>query len=217
MLFNALRSGNFSSAIIILLYSLLGVMVAMTVHEWAHAFAAYKLGDPTAKNLGRMSLDPLKHMDPIGTICLVLFGFGWARPVMVNPRNLKNYRRDDAIISLAGPIMNLLTAFLFLGIYFLVLFTFGITNEIVLNILNYIISINLGLGIFNLIPIPPLDGFHVINSIFIRKSFKVVEFLQRYGFIILIVLLASGVLTNIMTIVENWILNGFFSFWALFV
>lgn len=217
MLFNALRSGNFSSAIIILLYSLLGVMVAMTVHEWAHAFAAYKLGDPTAKNLGRMSLDPLKHMDPIGTICLVLFGFGWARPVMVNPRNLKNYRRDDAIISLAGPIMNLLTAFLFLGIYFLVLFTFGITNEIVLNILNYIISINLGLGIFNLIPIPPLDGFHVINSIFIRKSFKVVEFLQRYGFIILIVLLASGVLTNIMTIVENWILNGFFSFWALFI
>ena len=172
-------------------------MVAMTVHEWAHAFAAYKLGDPTAKNLGRMSLDPLKHMDPIGTICLVLFGFGWARPVMVNPRNLKNYRRDDAIISLAGPIMNLLTAFLFLGIYFLVLFTFGITNEIVINILNYIISINLGLGIFNLIPIPPLDGFHVINSIFIRKSFKVVEFLQRYGFIILIVLLASGVLTNI--------------------
>lgn len=217
MLFNALRSGNFSSAIIILLYSLLGVMVAMTVHEWAHAFAAYKLGDPTAKNLGRMSLDPLKHMDPIGTICLVLFGFGWARPVMVNPRNLKNYRRDDAIISLAGPIMNLLTAFLFLGIYFLVLFTFGITNEIVINILNYIISINLGLGIFNLIPIPPLDGFHVINSIFIRKSFKVVEFLQRYGFIILIVLLASGVLTNIMTIVENWILNGFFSFWALFI
>ena len=217
MLFNALRSGNFSSAIIILLYSLLGVMVAMTVHEWAHAFAAYKLGDPTAKNLGRMSLDPLKHMDPIGTICLVLFGFGWARPVMVNPRNLKNYRRDDAIISLAGPIMNLLTAFLFLGIYFLVLFTFGITNEIVLNILNYIISINLGLGIFNLIPIPPLDGFHVINSIFIRRSFKVVEFLQRYGFIILIVLLASGVLTNIMTIVENWILNGFFSFWALFI
>ena len=192
-------------------------MVAMTVHEWAHTFAAYKLGDPTAKNLGRMSLDPLKHMDPIGTICLVLFGFGWARPVMVNPRNLKNYRRDDAIISLAGPIMNLLTAFLFLGIYFLVLFTFGITNEIVINILNYIISINLGLGIFNLIPIPPLDGFHVINSIFIRKSFKVVEFLQQYGFIILIVLLASGVLTNIMTIVENWILNGFFSFWALFI
>lgn len=217
MLFNALRGGDFSSALIVLLYSLLGVMVAMTVHEWAHAFAAYKLGDPTAKNLGRMSLDPIKHMDPIGTICLVLFGFGWARPVMVNPRNLKNYRRDDAIISLAGPIMNLLTAFLFLGIYFLVLFTFGITNEIVLNILNYIISINLGLGIFNLIPIPPLDGFHVINSIFIRKSFKVVEFLQRYGFIILIVLLASGVLTNIMTIVENWILNGFFSFWALFI
>lgn len=217
MLFNALTSGNFASAIIILLYSLLGVMVAMTVHEWAHAFAAYKLGDPTAKNLGRMSLDPLKHMDPIGTICLVLFGFGWARPVMVNPRNLKNYRRDDAIISLAGPIMNLLTAFLFLGIYFLVLYTFGITNEIVLNILNYIISINLGLGIFNLIPIPPLDGFHVINSIFIRRSFKVVEFLQRYGFIILLVLLASGVLTNIMTVVENWILNGFFSFWGLFL
>ncbi len=209
MLFNALRSGNFSSAIIILLYSLLGVMVAMTVHEWAHAFAAYKLGDPTAKNLGRMSLDPLKHMDPIGTICLVLFGFGWARPVMVNPRNLKNYRRDDAIISLAGPIMNLLTAFLFLGIYFLVLFTFGITNEIVLNILNYIISINLGLGIFNLIPIPPLDGSKVLFAVLPDRAYDWLMRNERYGMLLLFALVFFDVGSNALSKTIQWVFDLF--------
>lgn len=181
----------------------------------AHAYVAYKLGDPTAKNVGRVSLDPTKHIDPMGAICFLLFGFGWAKPVMINPRNLKNYRRDDILISMAGPLTNLILAFLFYGVLF---FTSIYTdNEVVMTVLSYLVSINLSLAIFNIIPIPPLDGFHVLTSIFVKKSHKVVEILYRYGRYILIALLLTGILDEIMTVLWNWILPLFYGFWSLFL
>ena len=103
------------TVLLIFLAYVLAILISITFYEWAHAFVAYKLGDPTAKNLGRLSLDPFKHLDPLGAICFLLLGIGWAKPVLINPRNLKHYRRDDLLISIAGVVMNIIIAFLFYG------------------------------------------------------------------------------------------------------
>ncbi len=186
-----------------LLYMLPALFIGFTVHEWAHAYVAYRLGDPTAYNMGRMTLNPLKHIDPVGFLCLLLFRFGWAKPVPVNPRNFKNFKRDDVLVSLAGILMNLLMVVLF-SILFAVLSvalrSVWSKNEAAFQsfriILSNIISINLVLAIFNLIPIHPLDGSHLFEAAFARVlPFKVFEFLRRYGFILLLLLLWSGVLS----------------------
>jgi Zn-dependent protease len=161
--------------------SFLAVLVILTVHEYSHGYAAYRLGDNTAKNFGRLSLNPLKHLDPIGTICLVVFGFGWARPVPVNLRNLKNPRRDSAIISLAGPLSNLILAFISAFNYLLIfslLKDISFQNEFLLSLANNLLlflylfhSINVGIAIFNLIPIPPLDGSKLLFSFLPPKAY----------------------------------------------
>ena len=164
----------------------LAALIALTVHEVSHGYAAYKLGDNTAKNLGRLSLNPLKHLDPIGTICMVLFRIGWAKPVPVNARNLKNPKRDFALVALAGPSINLILAFFSAGLYMLfsVLFEQRIiegllsggdfTSNLLINILNFtaiFYSVNIGLGIFNLIPIPPFDGSRIVHAVLPEKIY----------------------------------------------
>ncbi|MEZ4357257.1 MAG: site-2 protease family protein [Eubacteriales bacterium] len=151
-----------------MLYRIPGILIGLSIHECAHAWVAYKAGDPTAKNLGRMTLDPLKHIDPIGFFMLILVGFGWARPVMVSKRNFRKPLRDDILVSLAGVVANFITAFLLTGLYAVLLVGFSVTNEIVMNLVLYAILINLGLCFFNLIPVPPLDGSHVFKDIFGR-------------------------------------------------
>lgn len=210
-----LSAGDFRGLIIYLLALMLGMLVAISFHEWAHAFAAYKLGDPTAKNMGRMTLDPTKHIDPIGAVCFLLFGMGWAHPVIVNSRNLKNYRRDDLIISLAGPVMNLLLSFIFFGGYFFA--SIYTDNEVLHTVLLYLVSLNMSFAIFNILPIPPLDGFRVVTSIFVRKGHKVVEVLQRYGWLILMALLLTGVIGRIMEAIWGVILPLFIRFYSLFI
>lgn len=173
------------------------LLFAITIHEYAHGSAAMRLGDPTAKNMGRLTLNPLPHIDPIGAICLFLFHFGWAKPVPVNPAYFKNIRQDIIIMSLAGPFANLLAAFvagIFIRYFLLPWDTYCI-------VLFYMLFMNIGLFIFNLLPIPPLDGSHVLeNSLSPSAAQKYREF-GRYGpFILLgIILLDNFAHTGILS------------------
>ena len=178
-----------------LILSALAVLITLSIHEYAHAYAAYKLGDSTAKNLGRLSLNPIKHLDPIGALCMVLFRIGWAKPVPINPRNFRDPKKGFALSALAGPLINLVIAFVFSGIY---LFTYYLLrdtmfepNSFALNLakngllfLQIFFSVNLGLGIFNLLPIPPFDGSRLLNVIFPPKIyFEVMKYERQiyYG------------------------------------
>lgn len=195
------------------LYVLPAILIGLTVHEWAHAFAAYKMGDPTAKNLGRMTLNPLVHIDIFGFICLLLVGFGWAKPVPVNSRNFKNFRRDDIIVSLSGIVANFIAAFLFTFIYVgcLRLFPNLTGNAAFTSIVSGVIVINLSLMLFNIIPIYPLDGSHVMESLIARKAPRFIMFMRRYGTYILIALLLFGVIGDALSFLVSRIYFGLFS------
>lgn len=162
--------------------SALAALIALTVHEYAHGYAAYKLGDDTAKNFGRLTLNPLKHLDPIGTICMIFLHVGWAKPVPINTRNFKNPRKDFAITAVAGPISNLVLAFVSALLYLL---TFALLRDVVFESANFAYnlasntllflsvfhSINIGFAIFNLLPIPPLDGSRLLGIILPHKAY----------------------------------------------
>ena len=164
--------------------SALAVLITLTVHEYAHAYAAYKMGDPTARNLGRLSLNPLKHLDPVGALCMIFFHIGWAKPVPINARNFRNPRRGFAISALAGPLINLVIAFLSAPIYlmlnkaFLNLIASGNFNSFAFNVTYnaslffYIFhAVNLGIALFNLIPVPPLDGSRILGLLLPQKYY----------------------------------------------
>ncbi len=158
------------------------LLFAITIHEYAHGRAALWLGDPTAKNLGRLSFNPLPHIDPFGAICLFLFNFGWAKPVPVDPRYFKNIRKGIIFMSLCGPLANLSAAFLAgILIRFLLL-----PYEVYLKALVYLILMNLGLGLFNLLPLPPLDGSHVLENMLPPNAANKYREIGRYGPIVLI-------------------------------
>lgn len=179
------------------LFFAIALLVAITVHEFAHAYAADRLGDPTPRVMGRLTLNPLVHLDIVGTIMLLIASFGWGKPVVFDPYNLRNPRRDSAIISLAGPITNFLVAALCAGLVYL-LYTFRLaffSNSIlgigayVLNaLLQSVISLNVMLGVFNLVPIHPLDGFKIVEGILPQQYAKQWKELEGYGFIFLLFL-----------------------------
>lgn len=195
-----------------LLYTLPAILIGLTVHEWAHAFSAYKLGDPTAKNLGRMTLDPFAHFDPIGLLCMFLLGFGWAKPVPINPRNFRKYKRDEIIVSLAGITANLLIAFVATFVFYLGAFKWGLAeNGAFRSIMLSIVYLNLCLCFFNLIPIAPLDGSHVLECTIGHRFPRAVMFLRRYGFIILLILLATGIVSRFLGAAANWVMGIFSS------
>lgn len=182
--------------------SALAVLIILALHECAHALAAYKLGDPTAKNLGRLSLNPIKHLDPLGAICMIFFHFGWAKPVPINARNFKKPKRDFALCALAGPLSNLIFAFIFAFIYLLmfallrdVVFTSDFLFALVENLLLFVYLfhiINIGIGIFNLIPIPPLDGSRILNVVLPPKYYFGIMRYERKIYLGLIIWLAFG-------------------------
>ena len=168
-----------------LILTAIAALVALTIHEYAHGYVAYRLGDGTARSLGRLSLNPIKHLDPFGVICMVLFHFGWAKPVPINPGNFKNPRKGFAITAMAGPATNIVVGFFTAFLYLLCLSFARLTNIAFLDSLQinlirflyYFFSVNIGLGIFNLIPVPPFDGSRMLNVILPdRLYFKVMRY-----------------------------------------
>jgi Zn-dependent protease len=149
------------------LFALPGILLGLTVHEYCHALCAWKLGDSTARDQGRVTLNPLKHIDIVGFLFIIIVGFGWAKPVQFSPENLRNFRRDKALIAAAGPLSNMILGVIFIFSFKAMLHfinNFGFLEENLLNTLFYAASINFGLFIFNLLPIPPLDGSHIVFS-----------------------------------------------------
>ena len=188
----------------------LAFVVALTFHECSHALAAYKLGDPTARNMGRLTLNPLKHLDLMGTLLRLLDGFGWAKPVPVNPRNYRNPKRDDIIVSLAGITSNILLAFLATPIYML---TIKHGSNIALVVSWFIcafIQTNIVLALFNLIPISPLDGSHVLEDLLLPVCGpKPFLWLRQYGRYLLIVVLIALNYTGVLGTASGWVFNAF--------
>lgn len=197
------------SKIMELLLTLPGIIIGLSFHEFAHALAADKLGDPTPRNQGRLTLSPLPHIDPIGLLMLVLLRFGWAKPVMIDHRYFKNPKRDDLIVSVAGPLMNLLTAFVFtLILKVLVSMNIITYNDMGFYLFIYTILININLFLFNLLPIPPLDGFHILSDLLPLKHSGIIYKLEQYSFIILIIILVTPVVTYVLTIPSNFIFTS---------
>lgn len=169
----------------------IAILYALTIHEFFHAWTANKLGDPTAKMQGRLTLNPLAHLDPVGTICFIIAHFGWGKPVPVNPAYFKHPRRDDMLVSAAGPISNIISA-LFFGIIFQILYKFtGVTSDL-FEVLRQLILINLILAFFNFIPLYPLDGSHILKGFLPRNMLSGYETVCRYGPFILLGVILLG-------------------------
>ena len=202
-----------------LLKTIPAVIIGLTIHELAHAYTAYKLGDMTAKNDGRLTFNPLKHIDPLGFILIVIAGFGWAKPVGFNPDNLKNKHRDEILISLAGPFSNFLLAILFLivarALFFLPYFHGTPTGLVVVNLLVLWAVINFGLFVFNLLAIPPLDGSHVYTTFLKEINPKLLQNMYMYGTwgLLLIILIQSNTKIEILPLAPliKGISNSFIS------
>ena len=238
--------------VIYYLLSAIAALIALTVHEYCHGYAAYKMGDDTAKNFGRLTLNPLKHLDPYGAICMVLFHVGWAKPVPINARNFKDPKKGFAITAAAGPASNLILGFISAFLYLLL---FACVKDIGFeskNFLFYLIdntlsflfifhSINVGLGLFNLLPIPPFDGSRLLNVILPPELyFKVMRYEKKIYFAVVFWLLlgdyaAMGVrmipivssnpvlywlagilsLSDMLGVVINWVSGLMLDFWQL--
>lgn len=174
-----------------LLVFAIAILYALTIHEFSHAWVANKLGDPTAKMQGRLTLNPLAHLDPLGVICFIFAHFGWGKPVPVNSSYFKYPRRDDVLVSAAGPISNFVSALVF-GLIFQIIYKFvGVTSDL-FAVLKQLIMINLILAFFNFIPLYPLDGSHILKGFLPRQMLPGYENLCRYSPLILIGVILLG-------------------------
>ena len=193
-----------------------GIVIGLSFHEFAHGYVSYKLGDPTPKLQGRLTINPAAHIDPFGFIALLFAGFGWGVTVQIDPIYYKHRRRDELLVSLAGVVMNFIIAVLF-AVMIKLLFIAepgwlnGSLGDIVIEIIMYVIQINLVLMIFNLLPVPPLDGFGIVTQIFDLQKYRWYYQVYDKGFLILLVLILLGVTDKVLSPAVNfmwgWIVN----------
>lgn len=199
------------SGLISFLYTLPALLLSLSIHEFAHSYVAYKLGDKSQKALGRLTLDPFKHIDPIGFLCIALIGFGWGKPVLIDDRNFKNRAKGTMLVSLAGPASNLILAILFTIILKVLIVTGAISvvatssiASILFNMFILTIQFNVVFAVFNMLPIPPFDGSKVLHYFLPYKYKNIMYTLQKYSFVIILVL----VITDLGSIIISPFING---------
>ena len=204
---------SFQSLLYILIIRLIVALTALPVHECAHAYAAMRMGDHTAERQGRLTLNPFAHFDPIGTTAIIIFGFGWAKPVPINPLNFNNPKKGMMLSALAGPLSNIGLAFLSMVFYKLVplLSYIGVGASFVSTLSTffyYAMTINISLGVFNLIPIPPLDGSRIATYFLPQRTyFKIMQY-ERYILIAFFLILWLGVLDMPIAFVDGLVTKG---------
>ena len=181
-----------------------GIVIGLSIHEFGHAIVSTKLGDPTPKNQGRVTVNPLAHIDPMGMLALFFAGFGWGVPVQINPSYYKHRRRDEALVAVAGVTMNLIVVILTTILLRIIInlapigFFLSSTGDVILEIIENVILINIVLMFFNLLPIPPLDGFNIITQIFNLSKYEWYMPLYRNGFMILILLIMTNITGTVL-------------------
>ena len=221
MLLNLIGNGFTKDAVISLLLFIPTLLISLTVHEYCHGYAAYKCGDNTAEWNGRLTLNPLQHLDPIGTIMMLIFGFGYAKPVPINPRNFKNYRWGLIIVALAGPLSNVLLALIGLLLNYGVFQILALQSRDVLisavssnlygmwSVFIYMfITANASLAVFNLLPIPPLDGSRIISSFLPAKLAYYYNKYESYIMLIVLALLYFKILDGVIFYLRDGLMSG---------
>lgn len=187
-------------------------MLCIMFHEVSHGVVALRLGDPTAKNAGRLTFNPIKHIDIWGLVMMAIFKFGWAKPVPIDMRNFKHPVRDMAITAAAGPISNLILAFLALcvraGALYVNQKTDGVISDFVVTFFEYVAVLSVGLAVFNVIPIPPLDGSKVLNALLPQQVYYKILRYERYGFLVMMLVLYTGILDTPLMVCRSGILLG---------
>lgn len=221
---NSLLSGGVRGLLITLLLTLPAVILCLSIHETCHGLAAYALGDRTAANQGRLTLDPMAHIDPMGFLCMLLLGFGWAKPVPVNTSNFRNRRAGMAIVAAAGPVSNFLIGFFGYLLYFFISYATasmsgvaGLFVWVVAQFFRYLATLSVGLGTFNLLPVYPLDGYRVLDAFLpFEWSMKLRQY-QTYLLLAMIALMWFGGTSILIGTVDGWIWNAAYRLASLFL
>lgn len=193
-----------------------GLIMALALHEYAHARVAVAMGDFTPKMMGRLTLNPMAHIDPIGLVVLLIARFGWAKPVVINPHNFHDRKKGEILVALAGPAMNFLLAFLALGVMIFLTHTMRIEMSYGLRAVLWLIVVyNINFGIFNLIPLPPLDGSRILMAVLPYEMQYRFAALERYSMIIFIIFIATPILGYILVPIAQLLLGVFSGIWML--
>ena len=211
-IFQNLRTDPGGTIIYLIMFTV-GILFSLIIHECAHGYVALKCGDPTAKWMGRLTFDPRKHLDPIGTICMLFLRIGWAKPVPINPNNFRNYRRDYILVSLAGICVNLIV-FLLSTVVTVLIYKYAEAKWLsyVFQFFLMLAQMNLSLAIFNLLPIPPLDGYRFLDQFVFKGSLSMNRQTMQIIQIIFLVVCISGLLNGLLTTVNSGVFNAVFNF-----